>query len=92
MLTPLAYFAILALVCGYAFYRGSMDSRLAASICVVASIASTLVASARAVPYSQVESGIFIVDMAVLVGFSAKLGDWNWEASYQWGTNDIAIR
>lgn len=27
----------------------------------------------------------------LLTGFTAKLGDWNWEASYQWGTNDISI-
>lgn len=26
-----------------------------------------------------------------LVGFNAKFGDWNWETSYQWGTNDISI-
>lgn len=26
-----------------------------------------------------------------LIGFNAKLGDWNWEASYQWGVNDISI-
>ncbi len=71
MLTPFTYFAILAMVCGYAFYRGSMDSRIAASICVIASVASTIVASPRAVPYSHVESGIFIVDVAVLIGFGA---------------------
>jgi len=26
-----------------------------------------------------------------LAGVNVKLGDWNWETSYQWGTNDIAV-
>ena len=37
------------------------------------------------------ESHVNDKNRRLLVGFNAKLGDWNWEASYQWGTNDIAI-
>ena len=71
MLSPLTYLAILALVCAYAFYRGQTEARIAASICVVASIASIIVASPLATPYSKIEYGIFVVDVAVLIGFTA---------------------
>jgi len=37
------------------------------------------------------ESHVNDKNRRLLVGFNAKLGDWNWESSYQWGTNDIAI-
>lgn len=71
MLSPLTYFIVLAMVCAYAFYRGQAEARVAASICVIASVSSIIVASPLATPYSEVESGIFMVDIAVLVGFTA---------------------
>jgi outer membrane receptor protein involved in Fe transport len=37
------------------------------------------------------ESHVKDKNRRVLVGFNAKFGDWNWETSYQWGTNDISI-
>ncbi len=37
------------------------------------------------------ESHVNDQNRRVLVGFIAKFGDWNWETSYQWGTNDISI-
>ncbi len=37
------------------------------------------------------ESHVNDKNRRLLVGFNAKLGDWNWESSYQWGTNDIDI-
>jgi iron complex outermembrane receptor protein len=37
------------------------------------------------------ESHVNDKNRRLLVGFNAKLGEWSWEASYQWGTNDIAI-
>jgi urea transporter len=71
MLSPQTYFIILAFVCGYAFVRGSADARIAALICLIASVASVVVASPVATPYSSIESGIFVVDVAVLIGFTA---------------------
>ncbi len=71
MLSPLTYYAVLAMVCCYAFYRGQAESRIAAVICVVASIASAVVMSPLASRYSGVESGVFLVDVAVLIGFTA---------------------
>ncbi len=37
------------------------------------------------------ESHVNDKNRRLLVGFTAKLGQWNWETSYQWGTNDISI-
>lgn len=71
MLSPFTYYIVLATVCAYAFYRGQAESRMAATICVVASIASTIVMSPLASRYSGVESGVMIVDLAVLIGFTA---------------------
>jgi len=71
MLSPFTYFIVLAMVCAYAFYRGQAESRIAAVICVVASIASMIVMSPLAGRYSRIESGVFIVDVAVLIGFTA---------------------
>lgn len=69
MLSPLTYYIVLAVVSAYAFFRGEAEARIAASICIVASLASMIVVSP--IGYSRVESGIFIVDMAVLAGFIA---------------------
>jgi nicotinamide riboside transporter PnuC len=70
MLSPLTYFVVLALVCAYAFYRGQAESRIAAVICVVASIASVIVMSPLAGRYSGLESGVMLVDLGVLIGFT----------------------
>ncbi len=37
------------------------------------------------------ESHVNDQNRRVLVGFTARLGQWNWETSYQWGENDISI-
>lgn len=71
MLTPLTYLIVLAMVCVYAFLRGGAECRIAATICAVASIASLVLASPWATSYSRIESGIFFVDLAVLIGFTA---------------------
>lgn len=71
MLSPLTYFVVLALVCAYAFYRGQAESRIAALICVVASIASVIVMSPLAGRYSGLETGVMAVDLVVLIGFTA---------------------
>ena len=71
MLSPFTYFVVLTMVCAYALFRGQADARYAASICVLASIASVIAMSPLAGRYSHVESGVFIVDLAVLAGFTA---------------------
>src|SRR5690242_544587 len=69
MLSPSTYWAILILVSAFAFWRGRGDERLAAAICVIATIATYLV-YVRKGAYEQVEIGVFIVDAATLLGFA----------------------
>ena len=70
MLSPLQYFVVLFAVCAYAFMRGRSDERTVATICVIASVASVAVISPLASRYSQVEAGVFIVDLATFAGFT----------------------
>ena len=70
MLSPSAYFIVLLLVSAYAFIRGRSDERIAASICILASVASVIAMSPLAGRYSQVEIGVLLVDVLTLVGFT----------------------
>ena len=70
MLTPLQYFAVLFLVCGYAFLRGRSDERFAAIVCVVASVTSVIALSPLTGRYSHVEIGVFLIDGLTLVAFT----------------------
>ena len=69
MLSPSTYWAILILVSAFAFWRGRSDERLAAAICVLATVATHLV-YVRKGAYEQVEIGVFIVDAATFAGFA----------------------
>lgn len=69
MLSPSTYWAILILVSAFACWRGRFDERLAASICVLATLATHLV-YVRHGAYERVEIGIFIVDATALAGFT----------------------
>lgn len=70
MLSPTTYFIILLLVSAYAFIRGRSDERLAATICIVASVASVVAMSPLSGRYSHVEVGVLLVDAFTLVGFT----------------------
>ena len=71
MLSPIEYFAVLFAVCAYAFVAGRTDERVVASICVGASIASVAVMSPLTSRYSGLEAGVFVVDLATFLGFTA---------------------
>ena len=71
MLSPIIYHVLLVVVASYAFLRGKTDERLAAAICVVATLATRLVLSPLASRYSGVETGVLIVDLLTLAGFTA---------------------
>nr|WP_294849549.1 hypothetical protein [uncultured Sphingomonas sp.] len=71
MLSPLQYFALLILVAMYAFARGKIDERAAASICVIATVATMVVASPVSRGFAKVESGVLVVDLVALAAFSA---------------------
>ena len=57
MLNPIVYHLLLIAVAAYAFLRGRSDERLAAAICVFATVATRLVLSPTPERYSGVEIG-----------------------------------
>lgn len=70
MLSPLQYFGLLLLVCGYAFLRGRGDERFAATVCVVASLASVIVVAPLNARFQGVELGILLIDSLTLAAFT----------------------
>lgn len=70
MLSPYLYHILLIAVCGYAFSQGQRDERLAAAICIVATVATRLLLAPLTSRYSTLEAGVFVVDLAVLAGFT----------------------
>jgi len=69
MLPLPAYYAILTVFVAYVFLRGGAPERWAAAILGVGSVLSTLFISARPLRFSSVESGVFAIDVLVLVAF-----------------------
>lgn len=70
MLSPLTYWMLLASIAAVAFLWGKVDERMAAAICIIASIATKLVHTPLSSRFTQVEVGVMIVDLATLVGFT----------------------
>lgn len=66
---PLLYWSILTLTCGYALLRGRVDERVAAGMCIGASIISVLVLSPMSVRYTSLEEGEMAVDLIVFAVF-----------------------
>ena len=71
MLSPLAYWIVLLAVSAYAFVRGQLDERWAATICIAATVGTILVHSPLSVRFSSVEIGVLIVDVVALLAFTA---------------------
>lgn len=63
------YWAILFLVCGYAFWRGRTDERVVAGVCLIASIISLLSLTRWHARYSDLEIGLLAVDLITLATF-----------------------
>ncbi len=68
-MSPILYWTLLALTCGYALLRGGRYERMVAIICIVASFATISVNSPLSMRYVGVESGALLVDVAVLAAF-----------------------
>jgi hypothetical protein len=68
-MSPILYWSLLALTCGYALLRGGHYERLVASVCIVASFATVAVNSPLNRMYVHVETSALLVDMAVLAAF-----------------------
>lgn len=69
MLPKPFYWAILLLICAFAFWRGRSDERAAAGTCLAASLIQVLAISPAAHRYSGVEVGVLLIDLAVLAAF-----------------------
>jgi hypothetical protein len=70
-MSPILYWLLLTLSCGYAFYRGGRYERAVAIICIVATIATISVNSPLNRLYTNIEAGALLVDLAVLLAFVA---------------------
>ncbi|HXG81126.1 MAG TPA: hypothetical protein VNJ05_04930 [Sphingomicrobium sp.] len=70
MLSPIAYWLLLFAVSAYAFARGRLDERLAAMICIVATLVTWLFNSPLHERFSGVEVGVLAADALALVGFT----------------------
>ncbi|HET7708671.1 MAG TPA: hypothetical protein VFK50_03945 [Sphingomicrobium sp.] len=69
MLPKFIFWSLLALICGYALWRGHRDERIAATACLTASIATKFVISPIGSRYDGIETGLLIVDLAMLFTF-----------------------
>lgn len=65
------FFALLALVSGYAFLRGGREERFVAAVCIVASLASLAVFRPSHVSYLDFQPRIALIDLAALAAFVA---------------------
>jgi hypothetical protein len=63
------YFALLALVSGYALLKGGREERFVAAVCVLASFASLAVFHPRDVSYHDFQPRVALIDLAVLGAF-----------------------
>jgi hypothetical protein len=70
-MSPILFWTLLALTCGYAFYRGGRYERIVAAVCIVGAFATVAVNSPLNRMYAHVESGALLVDLAVLSAFIA---------------------
>lgn len=65
------FWAMLLLTCGYALWRGRSDERIAAGVCLLASIATRFAISPLSSRYSSLEPGLLMIDALVLAAFVA---------------------
>ena len=71
MLPRYFFWAILLGAFAYALWRGRSDERIAAGVCVLASIATRFAISPLSERYTGVEIGLLMIDGAVLAAFVA---------------------
>ena len=70
MITHQTVFRILLLAtCGYALWRGRSDERIVALVCLVATLASRVAFSPLHVRYTNIETGLLLIDLGVLAAF-----------------------
>ena len=65
----MTYWLLVFAVAAYAFGRGKLDERLAATICLVGSLATIVLSKSDLTYYRGVEAGILTVDVLALLAF-----------------------
>lgn len=70
-MSPLLYWSMLILICGFAFRRGRRYERIGAAICLGGSAATLFVHALSRVDYVGIAQGDMAIDFAVLAGFVA---------------------
>lgn len=68
-MSPILYFTLLAICWLYAWFKGGPPERIGATILAVGSILSLAARSSAVGRFGSVELGIFLVDVATLIGF-----------------------
>lgn len=71
MLPPIVFWALLFVVCGFAFARGRTDERIAAGACAVATLITHFILGPLKIEYATVEPGLVVLDIAMLATFVA---------------------
>lgn len=69
MLKLVVFFTFLLVCCGYAWFRGGAPERIAATIFAVGTALTIVAAWNSTNRFGSFEVGIFVVDLACLVGF-----------------------
>jgi hypothetical protein len=70
-MSPILFWTLLILTCGYALCRGGRYERIVAGVCVIGALATVAVDSPLNHLYVHVEAGALLVDLAVLAAFIA---------------------
>ena len=68
-MTPLLYWTLLTLTCGYALTLGRSDERIVGAVCVIASVVTAFALSSWRQRYSGVETGELLIDIVTLGAF-----------------------
>jgi len=68
-MTPLLYWTLLTLTCGYALTLGRSDERIVGAVCVIASVVTAFALSPWRQRYSGVETGELLIDTVTLGAF-----------------------
>ena len=71
MLPAYLYWLLLLAISGYALWQGRSDERLVAGACLLASLITLAALSPTHLRYSHVELGVLLVDIGVLLVFTA---------------------
>ena len=71
MIMRILFWALLLVTVAYALWRGRRDERIAATVCLMATVATRFAISPLSERYSEVEIGLLLIDGAVLAAFIA---------------------